>query len=317
MHKILPELHPLAGRAKVHWYDNMKYSAIRTFLILGTTCLAMNTFAQNSSRVEEEAQLDSERKARVEEAVRAREEEARVIEQNPDLYSNPEQKKLVEVEPNNILPADLTNVSALIPYRVRRQSTGVDVGIGFSTYMPVNYESNYISGTLADFEGLYGSADFPMIELHFNYKKNLSFGSIGADLGLGYYKNAETTDAGDKLTLFIQTFRLGGKFILDNLSYEPKVAPYVALGGYTVVYKEDNEVTSTNGNTQVALYYSAGVMFQLNWIDPGAAVEAYAESGIENTFLFAQVRQFQASAAENDPDFSTDPIFDAGMSLEF
>lgn len=295
----------------------MKSLTCRALLISSLICIATSAFAQNSTRVEEEAQLDAERKARVEEAIRAREEEARQIEQNPQLYANPEEKKLVEVEPNNILPADLTNVSALIPYRVRRGSTGVDVGVGFSTYSPVNFESSYISGTLSDFEGLYGAADFPMVEFYFNYKKNLSVGSLGADLGFGIYNNSEKTDAGDNITLSLQIARIGGKFILDNLGYEPKIAPYVGGGIYTALYKEDNGASSVNGNTEIAPYYMAGIMAQLNWIDPAAAVEAYAEAGIENTFLFAQVRQFQASQNEKDPDFSTDPIFDVGMSLEF
>ncbi len=295
----------------------MKLTLIRALFILFFIFPAIRAFAQNTSRLEEEQKLEAERKAKVEAAILSREAEAREIEEHPEIYANPEKKNLVEVEPNNILPADLTNVSALIPYRIRRQNSGVDVGVGFSTYAPINYESSYISGTITDFKGLFGSADTPMIELYLNYKKNFSFGSLGLDLGVGYYKNSATTDAGDNLTITLQIARFGVKYILDSIGYEPKIAPYVGVGGYTAFYKDDNGVSSVNGNTEVAPYYMAGIMAQLNWIDPGAAVEAYAESGIENTFLYGEVRQYQASANDKDPDLSTDPVFDVGMSLEF
>jgi hypothetical protein len=58
-------------------------------------------------------------------------------------------------------------------------------------------------------------------------------------------------------------------------------------------------------------------MFQLGWLDPIAAVEAYSESGIENTYIFAEVRQYMASEEDIDPDFSTGLDINFGMSLEF
>lgn len=274
--------------------------------------------AQNETRVEEEQRLDQARREKVEEAIRAREEEARKIEANPELYANPEEKKLVEVEPNNILPADLANVSALIPYRIRRSKTGLDVGISYSMFDPINYESDYASASVISFEDLYGSPSVPLIELYLNYKRNMDIGSIGVVGSVGYYKNeVKEKTFGSDINLSLQIVKLGGKFILDSLGYEPKFAPYVEGGGYTVLFKEENGANSFNGNTEVAFYYSAGIMAQLNWIDQAASVEAYSESGIENTFLFAEVRQYMASSNERDPDFSTDPTIGVGMSLEF
>lgn len=296
----------------------MNTTSLRLLTFLFSLVFAGSCLAQNETRAEEEARLDEARRVKVEEAIRARQEEAAKIEANPELYANPEEKKLVEVEPNNILPADLANVSALIPYRIRRSKTGLDVGISYSMFDPINYESDYASASVISFEDLYGSPSVPLIELYMNYKRNMDIGSIGLVGSAGYYKNeVKEKTFGTDITLSLQILKLGGKFILDSLGYEPKIVPYVEGGAYTVLFKEENGANSFNGNTEVALYYSAGLMAQLNWIDQAASVEAYSESGIENTFLFAEVRQYMASSNERDPDFSTDPTIGVGMSLEF
>jgi hypothetical protein len=272
--------------------------------------------AQNANRIDEEQILDQQRREKVEDIIRAREEEAKRIQENPEIYATPEKQNLVEVEPVNILPADLSSVSALVPYRVRRKETGVEVGLKYSLFDPTKYESDYASSTIIGFEELYGSA--PLLEIYANYKKNLSFGSLGAELGVGIYSNdVDNIDFGDNISLSLQVISLGGKFILDAIHYEPYIAPYIGGGIYTVLYKEENGSNSFNGNTQPAPYMSAGVLAQLNWVDRAASVEAYSEGGIENTFLFAEVKQFMASTADGDPDFSTDPTLGAGLSLEF
>lgn len=279
-------------------------------------CFVLPAAAQNANRLDEEAELDRQRQDKVEQLFRERQEEEKRISENPELYKNPEEKKLVEVEPNNILPADLSSVSALVPYSIRRKQTGFEVGLKYVMFEPTSYESDYASSTLISFEDLYGSA--PMYELFVNYKRNLSFGSIGAELGYGFYSNdVDDTSFGDQLSLSLQVVRLGGKFILDTLYFEPYIAPYVGGGAYTVLYKEQNGSNSFNGNTQISYYFSGGALFQLNWIDRAAAVEAYSEGGIENTFVFLEVSQHMASTAEGDPDFSTDLTFSGGLSLEF
>ena len=271
---------------------------------------------QNTNRIEEEQILDQMRKEKVEEIIRAREVEAQKIKENPEIYSSPEDQMLVEVEPNNILPADLSSVSALVPYKVRRKPTGIEAGVKYSMYEPLNYVSDYADPNLISFEELYGSE--PLYEIYFNYKKNISIGSIGAELGYGIYSNdVDDTSFGSNISLQLQVVRLGGKLILDAIRYEPTIAPYVGGGAYSVFFKEENGSNSRNGNTEISYYFSGGVLFQLNWIDQDTAVEGYSSSGIENTFLFLEAQQFMASNAEGDPDFSTDPIFNAGLSLEF
>lgn len=273
--------------------------------------------AQNSNRIDEEKVLDKQRQQKVEEIIKAREEEERKIRENPELYTKTDEIKLVEVEPNNILPADLSSVSALVPYKVRRRPSGLEVGLKYSLFDPVNYESDYASPTLISFENLYGSE--PMYEIYANYKKNMSsLGSLGVELGYGFYKNdVDDTSFGSEISLSLQVISLGAKIILDAIRYEPYIAPYIGIGAYSVFFREENGASNFNGNTEVSYYFSGGVLLQMNWIDKAAAVEAYSEGGIENTYLFLEAKQFMASNAERDPDFSTDPTLGAGLSLEF
>lgn len=272
-------------------------------------------------RLEEEQQLDAIKRRRVEEIIHQRQSEEERLRKEPVTLEQQEEQSLVEVEPNNILPADLSSVYPLVPYSVRRSKFGLEIGLTYSQFAPSNYESAFVSGTLSTFDDLYGAPTFPLFEIYFNAKYNFSLGSIGAEIGYGRYSNENDDTSFGELNLELQMIRLGAKFILDNLFYEPYVAPYVVGGLYTVLYKESSTsggiTQSSNGNTQPAPYFGAGVLFQLNWMDRSAAVESYSEAGIENTYLFAEIRQYMASSAVQDPDFSTDPTIQAGISLEF
>ena len=84
-----------------------------------------------------------------------------------------------------------------------------------------------------------------------------------------------------------------------------------------MLYKEKLEETSNNGFTQAAPYFSAGLQFQLDWIDTASARESYVDSGIEGTYIFVEGRKFFASQHANDPDFESDIHVDTGLRLEF
>lgn len=240
-------------------------------------------------RIEEEIVKDQERKAKIEEYIINRELEAKQLLERPITLEEMQNKNLVEVEPNNILPSDLVSLYALVPYKVRRPRWGHMFAINYSLFNPVNYASDYAPN--ASFEDLYGSE--PMIEVSYTHKWNFKFGAIGAEIGYGTYTNdAEDTVAIGNANLNIQIVRAGVKYIADNFMYEPIIAPYAFAGVYTALYDETRPGNSFNGTTGVAGYFGVGALFQLSWLDRAAAVEAYSESGIENTYLFAEARSY-------------------------
>ena len=104
---------------------------------------------------------------------------------------------------------------------------------------------------------------------------------------------------------------------MDNVLFEPVFAPYAGVGAYVAQYAEEEACNENGGSTAPAPFYYVGALFQMDWIDKSAAVEAYSESGIENTYLFIEARQYVASSEAADPDFSTDFNLAGGLSLEF
>lgn len=220
----------------------------------------------------------------------------------------------VEVEPSQLLPSDITGIYYLVPYRYRRDKWSHTVSVGYSSFDPINYEPNFVT---ANFDEVYNAAaDLPLMELQYSMKRNMVIGSIGLEIGAGFYKNSADSDlvASD---LQVIPVRVGLNLSLDNLYYEPYVVPYGFVGAYTIFYDESVEGSSFGGNTQAAAYFGGGLAFQLNWLDRESARISYLDSGVENTFIYVEARQFFASQAAADPDFSTAFNWGAGVRLEF
>lgn len=279
--------------------------------------LAMGALAQNIQRDEEEAVKDQEREAKRQQYLSERKEQEKELLNRPVTIEELEKKNLVEVEPNNIMPSDLVNVYSLVPYKIRRPRWGHLFTITYSLYNPINYETDYLSPAQGSFEELYGSAQTPLLEFCYTYKWNFNLGSLGAEVAYGYYVN----DASDSLLgdaqLNLQNLRVGARYVMDTLWDEPRVAPYAMAGAYQIIYSETQANASFDGTTFVAPYFGAGAFLQLGWLDPVAAVDAYSDAGVENTFVFLEVRKHIASTDAKDPDFSTGMDLSAGLSLEF
>jgi hypothetical protein len=282
---------------------------------VGSVFSAQQVEAQNLQRLEEEAEKDKERELKLQEYLRNREAEEKAILSEPITAEELKNRNLVEVEPSNILPSDLANVYALVPYRVRRPRWSSLINFTYSQFHPVNFVSDYTPAVAEDFETLYGKE--AMLEISYAYKYNFLLGSLGGEVGVSTYSNeADSSDMGDA-KLDLKLARMGFRYIADNLFHEPRFAPYAFGGAYTAFFKETQANRTFDGSTGVAYYYGAGVLLQLGWLDPSAALDAYTESGIENTFVFLEMRKHTAAAGDEDPDFSTDLDLNAGLTLEF
>lgn len=283
---------------------------LKAALCLLAFSFGANSFAQNRNLIEEEKVKDRERDKIVKEIEEQRKSEEELLLQGALTDEELEEQKLVEVEYNNILPTELTNVSVLVPYKVRRKTWGSQFTVSYVVLNPDSYDPEYSAGF---FEDVYGSAG--MIEGTYDVKYNLRIGSFAAQAGIGVLNASAQDGTGSSINLM--QYRLGLKYTMDNLFYEPIIAPYVGGGAYMMSYKEELAGDSVNGTTDPALYVIFGALFQMDWIDKRAAVEAYTEGGIENTFLFIEARNYFSSSAAQDPDFSTELSLSGGLSLEF
>lgn len=221
---------------------------------------------------------------------------------------------MVIVEPTNIITTEVDGDYSLEAYRERRGKWGVQVGLGYSTYSPENYEPNFLQ---AGFKDVYSFAYTPMIEFSFGLKRNLRPISLGMEVGVGIYQ----ASSGDKRIvdsdLQLIPVRLSFTAMMDSLSPTPYFVPYLSAGGYIMSYKEDNNSSSVSGNTQVAPYLSGGMAFSLDWIDKRAARLSYEDSGIEATYAFVEVRSMMEGGDDQDPDFSSQICFAGGLKVEF
>lgn len=223
--------------------------------------------------------------------------------------------KMVYVEPSYASTTVILGQYPILPYLERRPRWGTTVSVGYSTYQPVNYEPNFATGKFSNF---YKTAEMPLIEAQFTVKRNLGFGSVGAEMAAGIYKNTSDVDitlVDSTLTLY--PVRLGVNITLDAFSAEPLIVPYASGGLFSVIYKESQAGASKNGNSQVAPYVNLGVEIRLDGLDRQAARIAFTESGIQATYVYLEVRKFMSSGSGTDPDFGTDVDFAGGVRVEF
>lgn len=201
----------------------------------------------------------------------------------------------------------------LVPYRERRGKWGSTVSVGYSSYVPANLESSFVGVGIAS---PYEEPTMPFIEGQFVYKRNFPFASMGVEIGLGYLSTSATNSPVEP-ALEIKILRFGGTFAIDSLFAEPWFVPYGSAGLYTVYFDETLSGITFSGSTRVAPYLSAGALIQLDWIDRRAARISYQDSGTQSTFLYAEGRNMMASSVEQDPDYSSDFHWNAGIRVEF
>lgn len=224
-------------------------------------------------------------------------------------------KGLVYVEPSAVSSVESQEEYKLVPYVDRRNKWGFVFGVGYSTYEPINYEPDF---TPVNFSDVYTSPELPMIELQVTVKRNIPLGSLGMEIGAGIYKNdSDNTELSDS-TLTLIPVRVGASLHLDTLTPDPIFVPYIGGGAYTMIFREELPGgTSKNGNTEVAFYIHGGAALSVGWLDRDGARLAYQESGVEATYLYAEIQKYMPSNNVADGDFSNEVSYAGGLKLEF
>lgn len=220
---------------------------------------------------------------------------------------------MVIVDPANFYTNKAEGEYTMLPYADRRGRWGTTISLSYSSFHPINLEPNFGP----TFDEVYSDAELPLIELSMLVKRNLRVGSLGGELSIGAYMNDADYDTFGESTLTLYPIRLGAVYAMDTFSKDGWFVPYVSGGAYIVMFKEELEAVSDNGNTQVAPYFRGGVAMTLDWIDPIGARRAYIDSGIQRSYAFVEVQKQEASSAESDPDFSNELDFGAGIRVEF
>jgi hypothetical protein len=227
---------------------------------------------------------------------------------------------LLFVEPTNGTKVDTDGKPMILNYRQRRTNWGQLFSIGASTFVPQNFSPNFVD---ADYSTVY-SQKTPLIEANFLLKKNMSIGSIGLEFGGGYLKNnsnpTATIDNNPTVltsALEVVILRLGATLTFDMIFENPYVAPYISAGAYEIIYRESEPSTAVSGTTTLAPYFTLGLNFGLGWLDPESAQASFKKIGLQEMYIYLDVRSLIASSSSSDPEFDSQPFFDAGLRFEF
>jgi hypothetical protein len=228
-----------------------------------------------------------------------------------DVESTPDDGKIEVVYP----------VDRLVPYRERRTEWAATFSIQVEQIYPDKYVSQADGYSYQDF---FGESTLNITQGQVGAKYNFGLGSVGASLLLGAGSVQDGRIANvigvEGTDTELQVTKMGGSFnfTMDALFEEPYLAPYVEFQVFKIDWLETAKgFESIEGSTQVSTGLSAGVLIQLNWLDPATAFEAQNTSGLQNTYLDIFVSQYNGSSSDSDPNFQTDVNYGAGLKFEF
>ncbi|HND86085.1 MAG TPA: hypothetical protein PLU50_09770, partial [Pseudobdellovibrionaceae bacterium] len=223
---------------------------------------------------------------------------------------------LVEVFSSSIFDAS---------YKERRQALGFIFGVNYEQVIPSKYFSP-IQNTKS-YSELFGDVPMNGFRIHGGLKLNALIGSIigGVEYGRsdidGYSTTTgSTTKIFEALTINKKGFF--GRIQLDAMTSEPIIVPFVKAAymtaDMTARSSSDTTVLSLDSTTEI----SAGIMLQLNWIEPESSRIAYISNGLENSFLeifYLNINHATPAVDEgkNKQDISSANSYGVGLVMEF
>ena len=246
--------------------------------------------------------------------------------EEPLAMSEEIENKVADDEPNDGTIEVIYAPEIQAPYLERQSSSGITAGLSFAEFYPDKFRSEIDNSS---YDEIFQSYPMEMIKLDLGLKYNTGVGSFGVGASIGYaevdgqLRDQNGNRLGGTRDLNVIKYALTGSYTLDTLFDEPYVAPYLGGEIFTLNWEEkdlknvDPNKTSKSGSTSFALGVTAGILIQLNWIDPDSSLAAQKASGLNNTFLDLYVNQFNTSNNEKDKNFETAMNLGGGIKLEF
>lgn len=219
---------------------------------------------------------------------------------------------MVDVDPIPVQSELNNSVYKLVDYKKRKTKWSSVFSLGYGQLTLPNYETNFLVETFTE---VYGE-NVPYIELQYGYNRNFDFLALGYEMGVGFLQSDALDGLSDKPSIKLIPVKLGARLSLNSLFNEPYILPYISGGAYLMLYEERLNGSKSDGNASFSGYYSAGLAFQLNWLDPKSSRVSYMQYGLQNSFIYVEMKQYLASDQAQDPDFSSEPSLSAGLLLE-
>lgn len=206
-----------------------------------------------------------------------------------------------------------------LPYRDRRPRHQFTANVQYENFAPTGYLSPVIADptTVSNlYKDTYDLADIPIISLALGWKFNIPF--MGVEIAPFYGKGSlQSSKSGETLSLDIEKYGLKFAAYFETLFSEPYIVPYISGQVQLWGIEEKGATLNFSRSTGYAVGFGAGLLFQLNWIDSGAAFVALNESGLNNTYLDVFVQQYGDTSDPEDPIMSSEFNWGAGLRLEY
>lgn len=204
-------------------------------------------------------------------------------------------------------------IEVTAPYKQRREDHGFMFALGYENVMLNKYVS-IIDFTTA-YQHMFGETEFAVANIDLSYKYNFALGSLTATGGFGYGAISDNA-SGTERKLALTKLRASVSYIADNIFDEPYVAPYIT-GGMMNLGIEEKAGDAAEKHAVDTMFFQAGLLFQLDWLDPSYSKRTISDLGLQNTYLDVFVMQYAKSSDAVDPNTSTDYSYGAGIRMEF
>ncbi|MBX3017177.1 MAG: hypothetical protein KF767_04760 [Bdellovibrionaceae bacterium] len=210
-------------------------------------------------------------------------------------------------------------IEVSVPYRDRRPRHQFTANVQYENFAPTGYFSPVVADPTtvdASYKGVYNQEDIPLVGISLGYKFNMPF--LGLEIAPFYGKGGlKSNRTGENINLDVEKYGVRFAAYLETLFKEPYIVPYVATQMQMWGIHETGATLSFNRTTAFAFGFGAGMLIQLNWLDPAAALESLNVSGLNNTYIDVFVQQYGDTADSADPVFASDFNWGVGLRLEY
>lgn len=211
-----------------------------------------------------------------------------------------DKKKLVEVE----IQGDLREA-----YKTRRSRWGLDLGANYHKVFPS--DEAYAES--------FNKNDLSFTEVFIGPKVNV--GPISLSITGVYGQGGSTGKVLDTTTIdtMITMTKYGGMatVFLDGLFSEPYIVPYGSFQYFNLSYDVKLGEEKRHGDLGYISAVYAGLLIQLNWVEPEVAYQSRKDYGIENAYIDVFANQYYSGPNSSDFDTASTWNWGAGLRMEF
>jgi len=184
------------------------------------------------------------------------------------------------------------------------------IELRFGPYLP-EIDSEFAGAENPPYQTYFGNKPKVMFQLEVDYQFTHVFGSAAVGLQAGYFsksgkaKDIKGEPSGDSTTLLVVPLAVQLVYRMDEaaLRLDIPLVPYVKAGLSYSMWR----ITDANGDTARSesgqagkggtpgWQAAAGIALLLDFIDPASARALDAETGVNHTYVFAEVARYEAS----------------------